>query len=182
MIEKEKQNEKYDPEKLCAKELLALTFHPDKKIFKIAGHTLTHGFHRWSLSLVWGKENVVWTKGIEQKRTKRLTNFFLFFYWTLSTNYWLIQGTCRAGLNKNLCSTWSLTEIDFSIQFLFKTWNSNTNYWHATTVIHISALLNALSWWWYERQLIKVKVKNIKKQDFAIVLKTWGTLSRFMWI
>lgn len=38
MIEKEKQNEKYDPEKLCAKELLALTFHPDKKIFKIAGH------------------------------------------------------------------------------------------------------------------------------------------------
>lgn len=46
MIEKEKQNEKYDPEKLCAKELLALTFHPDKKIFKIAGHTLTHGFHR----------------------------------------------------------------------------------------------------------------------------------------
>lgn len=108
--------------------------------------------------------------------------YFHFCYWTLSTNYWLIQGTCRAGLNKNLCSTWSLTEIDLSIQFLFKTWNSNTNYWHATTVIHISALLNALSWWWYERQLIKVKVKNIKKQDFAIVLKTWGTLSRFMCI
>lgn len=108
--------------------------------------------------------------------------FSFFFYWTLSTNYWLIQGTCRAGLNKNLCSTWSLTEIDFSIQFLFKTWNSNTNNWHATTVIHILALLNALSCWWYERQLIKVKVKNIKKQDFAIVLKTWGTLSRLMWI
>lgn len=109
---------------------------------------------------------------------------FIFFYWTLSTSYWLIQGTCRAGLNKNLCSTWSLTEIDFSIQFLFKMWNSNTrtNNWHATTVIHILALLNALSWWWYKRQLIKVKVKNIKKQDFAIVFKTRSILSRFMGI
>lgn len=152
MIEKVKQNEKYDPEKLeklCAKELLALTFHPDK-----------NGQRDWRIS------------------------FFFFFYWTLSTNYCLIHGTCRAGLNKNLCSTWSLTEIDFSIQFLFKMWNSNTrtNNWHATTVIHILALLNALSWWWYKRQLIKVKVKNIKKQDFAIVFKTRSILSRFMGI
>lgn len=44
MIEKVKQNEKYDPEKLCAKELLALTFHPDKKIFKIAGTHEPMGF------------------------------------------------------------------------------------------------------------------------------------------
>lgn len=182
MIEKEKQNEKYDPEKLCENELLALTFHPNKIIFKITGHTLTHGFHRWSLSPAWGKENMVNEINREKNPDKETDEFLCFFLWNLSTKYWLIQGTRRAGLDTNLCSMWSLTEIDYSIQFLFKTWNSNTNNWHATTVIRILALLNTLSWWWYERQLIKVKVKNIKKQDFAIVLKTRGTLSRFMWI
>lgn len=53
-----------------------------------------------------GKEKMVWTKGIEKNPDKKQKNNFF------------LQGPCRADLDENCCSTWSLVEIDYYIQFL----------------------------------------------------------------